>query len=186
LRGNGEVNRRLLSQINKLVANHANGEDELCDVYDLLCRHFGLTNKTERTAVARLTGSSSKDNSARKIIAIDFDGVIHSWVEGSYIGDSTKFNNSPVPGAIEWLSSAVNDGRFLVTIYSGRSKILGFEAAMHDWLLENGMKIEDIHKISISVTKPSAFVYIDDRAWKFNGKFPKLDDLIEFKTWYEK
>lgn len=187
MRSNREINRRLLSQINKLVLNHANDEDELSDVYDLLCRHFGLTNKAEKTAVARLTeNSSNKDHVSRKIIAVDFDGVIHSWEAGSYKGDSTKFNNCPVLGAIEWLSNAVNDGRFLITIYSSRSKVLGFEAAMHNWLSNNGMKTEDIQKISISVTKPPAFVYIDDRAWKFNGKFPKLDDLIEFKTWYEK
>jgi hypothetical protein len=146
-------------------------------------RHLGLPNKAEKTVVARNHCSS---NNSRKIIAIDFDGVLHSWVEGSYKGDSTDLKNPPVAGAIEWLSSLVNDSRFFVTIYSGRSKVLGFEEAFQKWLLINGMNQEDINKISISATKPYAFLFIDDRSWKFNGKFPKLNDLVEFKAWYEK
>lgn len=176
--------KKLLVEINKLVSRHVEDEEELGNIYDLICRYIGVTNKGEKSAVARLYDPNLTPK--RKIIAIDFDGVIHSWVPGSYTGDSTEVHNPPVPGAIKWLSLLANDARFFVTIYSARSKILGFEEACRRWLKDNGMTQETINKISISVTKPPAFLFIDDRSWKFNGKFPNPDDLLTFKAWHEK
>jgi hypothetical protein len=175
--------KKLLSQINKLIANHVQDEEQLGDIYDLLCRHIGVINKAEKTAVTKL--DPDKNEIKRKIIAVDFDGVIHSWVAGTYKGIATELLNPPVPGALEWLTNLVNDDRFFVTIYSVRSKVLGFEEALRQWFLDNGMETEVINKISVSVTKPYAFLYIDDRSWKFNGKFPSANELLSFKTWYE-
>jgi hypothetical protein len=174
--------KKLLVEINKLVSRHVEDEEELANIYDLLCRHIEVTNKAEKTAVARLNDPGFK----RKIIAIDFDGVIHSWVPGSYKGDSTEVHNPPIPGAIKWLSLLANDNRFFVTIYSARSKVLGFDEACRNWLRDNGMTQETINKISVSATKPPAFLFIDDRSWKFNGKFPNPDDILTFKAWHEK
>jgi hypothetical protein len=166
---------------------HLKDEGDLGDIYELICRYYGVTNKAEQTASVRLNNSAMNgDNGGRKLIVLDFDGVIHSWVEGSYKGDATVLDNPPVPGAIKWLTLMVNDNRFFVTIYSSRTKILGFEKALYEWLHKNGMKKEDINKLSVSVTKPSGFLFIDDRSWKFNGRFPNPDDLLTFKTWYEK
>jgi hypothetical protein len=151
-------------------------------MYDLLCRHFHITNKGEKTAIMHTQNSSD----ARKLIAIDFDGVLHSCINNSYKGEALKIDNPPVPDSIKWLTALVNDSRFFVTIYSCRSKVLGFEKALHEWLLKNGMEQKDINKISVSVTKPDAFLFIDDRNWKFNGKFPRIDDLLTFKSWSEK
>jgi hypothetical protein len=66
-----------------------------------------------------------------------------------------------------------------------RAKILGFAEALKEWFLKNGMDEKTVNKISISATKPLAFLFIDDRSWKFNGKFPRIDDLLTFKAWYE-
>jgi hypothetical protein len=175
----------LLSKISKLISKHATEEGTLGDIYQLICSYFGIANKAEQTAVARYNNIMKVDFNNRKLIAIDFDGVLHSWIDGSYKGNAIEFDNPPVPGAIKWLTAMVNDNRFFVTIYSSRTKILGFEKAIYEWLENNGMKREDINKLSISVTKPSAFIFIDDRSWKFNGKFPHPDALLTFKTWYE-
>jgi hypothetical protein len=183
---------RLLSKINKLIAHHVNDEEELGDIYDLLCRHLGLTNKAEQTAITRFNNDKIDNN--RKIIAINFDGVIHDTHgnEGDKTtGNDTLYNGisipyNPVKGAINWLSLLANDERFFVTIYSSRSKILGFSEACKAWFQTHGMEKEIINKISFSVTKPQAFLFIDDRSWKFNGKFPLPDDLLTFKAWYEK
>jgi hypothetical protein len=155
-----DIKKRLISNITKIISHHVNDEGELGDIYDLVCRHIGLVNKAEKSSVQKL---NAEKESERKLIAVDFDGVIHEWVEGSYKGDATDLCNPPVNGAISWLSSMVNDGRFFITIYSSRSKILGFEDALRKWLADWGMDQEVINKISISVTKPFAFVYIDDR-----------------------
>jgi hypothetical protein len=179
-------NKQLLSKINKLITKNLHDEGELGDIYELISRYYGVTNKAEQTASVRLNNPAIKEDNNRKLIAIDFDGVIHSWIDGSYKGDATVFDNPPVPGAIKWLTVMVNDNRFFITIYSSRSKILGFEQALYEWLYKNGMKKEDINKLSVSVTKPIAFLFIDDRSWKFNGKFPNPSDLLTFKAWYEK
>lgn len=178
----------LLSKINKLIAHHVVDEVELGNIYDLLCRHIGIPNKTERKAAGRFENPRNDPN--RKLIAVDFDGVIHTLKKEdkplySTSFSPTEFLNPPIPHAIEWLKALANDGRFYVTIYSVRSKVLGFDEALRSWLLKNGMDEKTINKISISSTKPAAFLFIDDRSWKFNGKFPRLDDLLTFKAWWE-
>jgi hypothetical protein len=177
-----ENTKKLLTAINKLVANNVQDEENLANIYDLISRYLGITNKTEKSSVAILNNLNKTD---RKIISIDFDGVIHDYVKGSYNGDSTVIPNSPVPGAIKWLSSLINDGRFFVVIYSARSKVLGFEEALYDWLKLNGLEEELIHKIAVCTTKPPAFLFIDDRNWRFNGKFPSVKDILSFKAWHE-
>jgi hypothetical protein len=178
-----DAKKRLVSIITKLISTHAEDENALGDIYDIVCRYLGIVNKAEKTSASKFSGGNKETQ--RKIIAVDFDGVIGSWVDGSYSGDSTVLSNPPVKGAIEWLSSLLNDERFFVTIYSSRSKILGFEDALRKWLKDNGMGQEDINKLSVSATKPFAFIFIDDRSWRFNGKFPSALDLLSFKAWYE-
>jgi hypothetical protein len=162
-------------------------EEELGNIYDLLCRHIGVPNKADKISDARF--NNQKQAPSRKIIAVNFDGVIYTVRDGDYLNqynDATVLLNSPIPNAITWLSALANDSRFYVTIYSVRAKILGFTDALKEWLIHNGMDQNTINKISVSATRPNAFLFIDDRSWKFNGKFPRIDDLLTFKAWYEK
>src|ERR1044071_2188381 len=73
---------------------------------------------------------SSKSPGERYTIAVDFDGVLHSyetpWVAPHVIPDS------PVNGAIEWLFEMIQ--RFEVVVYSTRARTWRGRRAMRSWL----------------------------------------------------
>lgn len=111
----------------------------------------------------------------RKTIAIDFDGVLHAyttpWTKPEEIHDE------PVPGAVEWVTEACS--RFEVVVYSVRAETVPGREAMKAWLIRNGFPRD----VLVMHEKPKAIVYIDDRAWRFEGTFPSLDDVAAFKPW---
>jgi len=117
------------------------------------------------------------------IICIDFDGVLHSYVSGWQGADQVA--DPPVPGAIEWLESLVLAEEIVPVIYSSRSSQTGGIKAMQDWLLEHGLHPKYLYSIGFPVAKPAAFLTIDDRCIRFEGLFPRLDEMINFKPWNE-
>lgn len=129
------------------------------------------------------------------ILCVDFDGVLHSYSSG-WKGPR-KIPDPPVPGAIEWLDSLVEDGEsvcamsprfrdFDVCIYSSRSRYWGGRRAMKKWLVKWGFREDKIEKIRFPLMKPAAFLQIDDRAITFNGEFPTVKDMLAFKPWNKK
>ncbi|MFI5422737.1 MAG: hypothetical protein ACHQWH_02200 [Nitrososphaerales archaeon] len=124
----------------------------------------------------------------KKIFSIDFDGVIHSYTSGWSTADDIK--DPPVPGAIEFLTYVVDE--FDVNIFSTRNMQAGAIPAMKEWLLkyltEYYEGVEDyandtLSKIKFPLSKPLAFVGLDDRIILFEGAFPSLDRLKSFKPW---
>lgn len=120
------------------------------------------------------------DKIHKKIICIDFDGVIHSYTSGWQ--GATTIADQPVMGAITWLASMVDNPEFDPQIYSARSAQGGIPV-MKEWLLQWGLPGEYLAKIKFPKEKPPAFLTIDDRCIKFDGKFPSVKALREFKTW---
>lgn len=125
----------------------------------------------------------------RKTLCLDFDGVIHSYVTGW--SNATTIPDPPVQGALEFINEAVE--HFTIVIFSSRSAEPGAIYAMKDWLREHlekrfgpdrGKHI--LLHIGFPITKPSAFVTLDDRAIQFNGVFPSIDVLSSFKPWHKK
>lgn len=122
----------------------------------------------------------------KPILCLDFDGVIHSYTSGWKGADVIP--DPPVPGAIAFMLGAL--GHFQVVIFSSRSHQAGGTSAMKKWLKENagaawygspaGHGLEDIKFVN---EKPAAFVTIDDRALTFDGTWPDIDALKEFKPW---
>lgn len=115
--------------------------------------------------------------SNKKTVAVDFDGVIHSYASGwqgaGVIGDP------PVPGAIEWLRSLLP--HFWVVVHSARAKSEQGYWAIRQYLETHGL---DIAGIEISHEKPPAIMYVDDRAWRFTGdNFPTVEELRAFRPW---
>lgn len=128
-------------------------------------------------------------------LCLDFDGVIHSyesgWLQPYFIPDP------PVKGALAFLHEAVQ--HFDVKIYSSRSGQDGGVRAMMVWLEYWARKeltnVEPTYaanavinaicwnKNAWPMTKPSAFLTIDDRGWTFNGQFPSIDEIKRFKPW---
>ena len=120
----------------------------------------------------------------KKIICIDFDGVLHSYTSGWQGADVAT--DPPVPGAIEWLVALDRDARFAVCIYSSRSKELGGVKAMRQWLAAHGLPSGPLSRLLFPTQKPAAFLTIDDRAICFDGSFPSVDDIAGFKPWNKK
>jgi hypothetical protein len=128
-----------------------------------------------------------------KILALDFDGVLHSYTSGWQADGSIP--DKPVEGAIEFLFEAVK--RFEVHIYSSRSSQPGGIEAMQKWLKRKAEtwalikgKYQEAAEVLAAIrwptAKPPAHLTIDDRAWTFNGTWPSLDDIEAFKPWNRK
>lgn len=129
-----------------------------------------------------------------KTIAIDFDGVIHSYVSG-WKG-AHVIPDPPVEGAIKFLAYIVQyNSPVNVVIFSSRARTWRGRWAMRAWLREHAgdswhecMGYQGIESVSITAKKPAASVYLDDRAVRFEGKFPELrfqaiEDFVNRKPW---
>jgi hypothetical protein len=126
------------------------------------------------------------------ILLIDFDGVLHSYKSG-WTG-ACNIPDPPIPGAIKWLDSLVEDGEavcamasrfreFDVCIFSSRSRYWGGRKAMKRWLVKWGFPADKIENVRFPLMKPAAFLLIDDRAFKFEGRFPSIAEMLAFKPW---
>lgn len=105
------------------------------------------------------------------IIALDFDGVLHS-APGGYTGPIPE--GAPVPGALEFVKAEYAKGTELV-VFSVRAGRGGLEAvtAIELWLGDNGFP-----PIPVTGTKPHADLYVDDRGWRFTGDFGELSAFV--------
>jgi hypothetical protein len=139
------------------------------------------------------------------IVAVDFDGVIHSYVSG-WKG-AHVIPDAPVPGAIDALLGYLEAG-FNVAIFSSRSKSLRGRWAMkryvariiaEHWEYGGRSRIYDAEvecwgdaagiyrKFSWPWFKPAALMTIDDRALTFNGDWShpdyQPDAIRRFRPW---
>lgn len=118
-----------------------------------------------------------------KNLCIDFDGVLHSymtpWEGARFIPDP------PVQGATEWLKYLINHTDYVVNIYSSRSSDPLGIIAMKDWLTMY-VGAEYVRQMKFPKQKPAAYLTIDDRAICFRGTFPSVQELDNFKPWFNK
>lgn len=121
----------------------------------------------------------------KPILCLDFDGVIHSYTSG-WKG-ARRIPDEPVPGALDFMCEALaND--LDVVIHSSRARHFGGISAMRFWLMKHAGNQWDcmgasLSNVRFSRWKPSALVTIDDRAIKFTGKFPDVEEIRHFKPW---
>jgi len=121
----------------------------------------------------------TKPKDERYTIAVDFDGVIHSytspWVNAHTIPDP------PVEGAIAWLREMAQD--FQVIIFTTRGKTPEGRVAVQEWLENNGW-IDGAY-VTVTAEKPPALVYLDDRAVRFEGPgtFPSKEQIHAARPW---
>ena len=108
-------------------------------------------------------------------IALDFDGVIHSY-ENGWTGDIPE--DPPMEGIEDFMKNLTKKG-WLLKIFSTRNP-----EAIEDWL--KFYKLDKYIK-SIHSEKIPAKLYIDDRGYHFDGDFDKAEKFIEeFADRYEK
>lgn len=126
----------------------------------------------------------------KKILCLDFDGVIHSYVSG-WKG-ATVIPDPLVKGALEFIAMAV--GQFKVCIHSSRSHQDGGIEAMRtylvdEFLMDGRWKPSEVSAIVAQIgfpkEKPPAVLTIDDRAYQFRGVWPTMREVHEFRPWYK-
>jgi hypothetical protein len=79
---------------------------------------------------------------------------------------------------------------FEIHVYSSRSSEHGGPEAMRDYIIRHAGEHSTLaNRLVYAVSKPHAFISIDDRALNFNGNWldPQYDPagLIKFKPWYK-
>ena len=114
-----------------------------------------------------------------KTIAIDFDGVIHSFEFGFH--DGTIYG-TPLPGSLESIKKIAE--KYKIVIYTAKAKkdrplINGKTGTELVW---EWLKKYEIDTLIADVTaeKPRAVCYIDDKAIQFINWNQALNDLSTF------
>jgi len=131
-------------------------------------------------------------------IAVDFDGVIHSYIspwEGAHV-----IPDPPVLGAFEWLERMAQE--FHIIIFSTRCltpegciAVKSYLTKHHDGVYhplyqrkmpwrQPGITPKVVDGFECTATKEAALIYLDDRAIRFDGSnFPSADDIQQALPW---
>ena len=129
----------------------------------------------------------AKASGERYTVAVDFDGVIHAyespWVAPHVIPDM------PVRGAIDWLHDTIQ--KFDVVIFTTRGKTWRGRWAVRRRLRRfsgfrwfDGAGSRGTENVVVTAVKPAALVYVDDRAYRFDGtNFPSASDVHRARPW---
>lgn len=125
--------------------------------------------KAEREPVGRLP-----------IIAVDFDGCIHSYEHGWRNGG---IYGTVVPGFWEWAEQTKE--YFTLVVYSSRSATQDGIDGMKAWMAREhpGKQLPNYFKFADK--KPPAWVTIDDRGLTFRGDWSEfsIHKLKNFQPW---
>ena len=114
-----------------------------------------------------------------KTIAIDFDGVIHSFEFGFH--DGTIYG-TPLPGSLESIKKIAE--KYKIVIYTAKAKkdrplINGKTGTELVWEWLKKYKIDTLIA-DVTAEKPRAVCYIDDKAIQFINWNQALNDLSTF------
>lgn len=104
-------------------------------------------------------------------VCLDFDGVIHSYASG-WRG-VTVIPDPPVEGAYEAIRSMQDQG-YKVVVFSTRANSEAGLMAINDYLHDMGVEGVEVHS-----KKPKALIYVDDRGYRFGGRWEPLLRLLE-------
>jgi hypothetical protein len=111
-----------------------------------------------------------------RTLALDFDGVLHWYREGWKDG---SIYDEPVPGAVE--ACEVLGHHYRLVIFSSRAATAVGIADMQKWLRWNGFPTF----AEITSEKPIATMYVDDRAYRFEGDWETALDEIGHALTFE-
>lgn len=101
-----------------------------------------------------------------KTIAVDFDGVLHTF---DSFGDGS-ISGEPIKDGKDVLRKLVDQG-YRIVIFTTRLNPVWEDVEQQmkeiiDWLGKNGFEV-NVHYHEITNNKPEAVAYIDDRAIRF-------------------
>ena len=136
-------------------------------------------------------------NERKKIISIDFDGVIHRYSKGWQ--DGTIYD-PVVPGFFDWAARMRATEQFRLVVFSSRSADYGgryamrkyLEQSLYFWREKKGFQAPTLYleDFEIADRKPLAWVSIDDRGIQFGGDWDAAElqpeALAGFQTWMQR
>lgn len=112
-----------------------------------------------------------------KIICVDFDSVLHEYKTPIKLHEQEKILDGVISGALEFCLEARK--YFTLVILTARGAYPGGLQAAEMWLQDNGFP-----PMVVTDKKVPAVLYIDDRAYTFDGRnFPSIDFMKNFKPW---
>lgn len=121
----------------------------------------------------------------RQTLALDFDGVIHSyekgWQDGTIYGTVT-------PGFFDWAKEMSK--HFTLVVYSSRSRTPAGRGHMKRWLKAQWRLVGGAGRMpdfEFAATKPPAWLTIDDRCICFEGHWEHMtkERLQSFRPWHD-
>ena len=98
----------------------------------------------------------------KRTIVLDFDGLLHSYRRG-WTGPVPE--DDPVPGA-QGFVRAVQERGYEVLVVTTRAATRAGREGTEFWLLQHGFPV-----LPVRSDKPPAVLYVDDRAFRFDGDF---------------
>ena len=111
-------------------------------------------------------------NHFKKNILIDLDGVLNTY-DGIFDKD---FIPPLKDGAKEFVEKLHKD--FDLYLFTSRNLLLASK-----WLVENGL---DVFFRDVTNSKIPAYLYLDDRALKFNGNFDEtIKEITNFHVYWK-
>lgn len=131
---------------------------------------------------------------SKKTLSLDFDGVCHRYI--TPWGGPTTISDGAVAGLFPFLVRV--DKEFVVEIYSTRSETGAGRLAMAGWLKKQAIDfannaaytkaefnhlIDVVGRVQFPASKPKAFVGLDDRILTFEGIWPPLERLLNWRPW---
>lgn len=125
-------------------------------------------------------------------VAVDWDGVIHSYVSG-WKGHSV-LPDPPVEGAIAWLADLHAAGIEVVfftcrfTNWSNEIPWPKVRDACIKYLIDNGLAPEIANSFEwwAGEGKPRVDLYVDDHGFRFEGTFPTVQEVKGLKDSWNK
>lgn len=126
----------------------------------------------------------------RKRLAIDFDGVLCD--PNAEFTNIWTITGQPLPGAIEWLKAILESGQWDIMILTAR--LAGephyrqsvVTQALEQWLVLHGLTQHEAEGIIFTGEKHGAHLYIDDHGWRFDGRYPPVEELAATRAWWKK
>jgi hypothetical protein len=102
------------------------------------------------------------------IVALDMDGVLNAYMSG---WQGPEFIEAPVHGAQAFARMLITAG-YEPVVSSTRAGTREGKHAMGVWLGAHEFPV-----MTITHEKVPALLTVDDRAWRFDGKFPTLAQI---------
>lgn len=114
----------------------------------------------------------------KKVIAIDFDGVIHKNSKGFYNG---KVYDDPVDGSLTAIKDLSKNYDIIIFTCKALKDRPLIEGKTGKELIIEWLKKQNINQYikDVSYEKPRAFLYIDDKGYRFSNWQKTLDYIRE-------